>query len=198
ESGAAIPKEPVIFQKALTSLCGPDDNVIIPKNSVKTDWEVELAIVIGRKASYVSEDSAHAYIAGYTIINDYSERAFQLEGTGQWTKGKSADTFAPLGPYLITRKGIGDPQKLKLWLTVNGDTLQNSNTSDMIYKIPFLVSYVSHYMTLLPGDVIATGTPSGVGMGLKPPRFLKPGDVVELGIENLGKQKQKAVAYQPK
>jgi len=195
ESGAAIPKEPVIFQKALTSLCGPNDNVIIPKNSVKTDWEVELAIIIGRKASYVSEDSAHAYIAGYTIINDYSERAFQLEGTGQWTKGKSADTFAPLGPFLVTRKGVGDPQNLKLWLTVNGDTLQRSNTNDMIFKIPFLVSYVSQYMTLLPGDVIATGTPSGVGLGLKPPRYLKPGDVVELGIENIGKQKQTAVAY---
>jgi 2-keto-4-pentenoate hydratase/2-oxohepta-3-ene-1,7-dioic acid hydratase in catechol pathway len=195
EGGTPVPKEPVIFMKATTSLCGPFDNLIIPKNSVKTDWEVELAIVIGRKASYVPEDSAMNYIAGFTVINDYSERSFQLEGTGQWTKGKSADTFAPLGPYLISPGAIGDPQNLKLWLNVNGEMMQNSNTNDMVFRIPFLVSYVSQFMTLLPGDVIATGTPEGVGLGHKPPIFLKPGDVVELGIENIGTQKQTAVAF---
>ncbi len=198
ESGSPIPKEPVIFQKAISSLCGPFDFLIIPKNSVKTDWEVELAIIIGKKASYVPEERAMEYIAGFTVINDYSERSFQLEGTGQWTKGKSADTFAPLGPYIVTSRDVGNPQNLKLWLTVNGDTLQRSNTNDMIFKIPFLVSYLSQYMTLMPGDVIATGTPSGVGLGLKPPRYLKPGDVVELGIENIGIQKQLAVAYSEK
>ena len=195
EGGSPIPKEPVIFMKATTSLCGPFDNVIIPKNSVKTDWEVELAIVIGRRASYISEDSAMNYIAGFTLINDYSERSFQLEGTGQWTKGKSADTFAPLGPYLVTPAAIGDPQNLKLWLNVNGEKMQASNTNDMVFKIAFLVSYVSQFMTLLPGDVIATGTPEGVGLGHKPPRFLKAGDVVELGLENVGTQKQTAVAF---
>ncbi len=195
EGGSPVPKEPVIFMKATTSLCGPFDNVIIPKNSVKTDWEVELAIVIGRRASYVSEDSAMNYIAGFTLINDYSERSFQLEGTGQWTKGKSADTFAPLGPYLVTPAAIGDPQNLKLWLNVNGEKMQSSNTNDMVFKIAFLVSYVSQFMTLLPGDVIATGTPEGVGLGHKPLRFLKAGDVVELGLENVGTQKQTAVAF---
>lgn len=195
EAGATIPKEPVIFMKASSSLSGPNDNVILPKNSTKTDWEAELAIIIGKKASYVSEETAMDYIAGFSVMNDYSERSFQLEGTGQWTKGKSADTFAPLGPYLVTRKGIGDPQNLRIWLKVNGEMLQQSNTNDMVFKIPFLVSYVSRFMTLLPGDVITTGTPSGVGMGLKPPRFLKAGDIVELGIENIGEQRQVAKAF---
>ena len=195
EGGTAVPREPVIFMKATTSLCGPNDNVIIPKNSVKTDWEVELAIVIGRRASYVSEDSAMNYIAGFTLINDYSERSFQLEGTGQWTKGKSADTFAPLGPFLVTPAAIGNPQNLKLWLKVNGEMMQESNTNDMVFKVAFLVSYVSQFMTLLPGDVIATGTPEGVGLGHKPPRFLKAGDVVELGLEKVGTQKQMAVGF---
>lgn len=194
ESGAAMPSEPVIFMKASTSLSGPNDNVVLPRNSLKTDWEVELAIVIGKKASYVTEGAAMNYIAGFTVINDYSERSYQLEGTGQWTKGKSADTFAPLGPYLVTPDAIGNAQDLKIWLKVNGVVLQQSSTSDMIFTIPFLVSYVSRYMTLLPGDVIATGTPAGVGLGLKPPRYLKAGDVVELGIEKLGEQKQLVVA----
>lgn len=193
EAGATIPKEPVIFMKASTSLCGPNDNVVIPRNSTKTDWEVELAIIIGKKASYVSEQDAMSYIAGYSVINDYSERAFQLEGTGQWTKGKSSDTFAPLGPFLVTTKELPNPQNLKVWLKVNGEMLQQSNTNDMIFTVPFLVSYVSQYMTLLPGDVIATGTPAGVGLGLKPPRYLKAGDVVQLGIEGLGEQRQVAV-----
>ncbi len=195
EAGATVPKEPVIFMKASTALCGPNDAVVIPRNSTKTDWEAELAIIIGTRASYVSEESAMSYVAGFTVINDYSERSFQLEGTGQWTKGKSADTFAPLGPYLVTAKGIGNAQNLKIWLKVNGELLQESNTNDMIFTIPFLVSYVSRYMTLLPGDVIATGTPAGVGLGLKPPRYLKPGDIVELGIENIGEQRQVAVAF---
>ena len=195
ETGASFPKEPVIFMKATTSLCGPNDNVIIPKNSLKTDWEVELAIVMVKKASYVSEEDALNYVAGYTVINDYSEREYQLERGGQWTKGKSADTFAPVGPYLVTPDEIPDPQELRLWLKVNNELLQDSNTRDMLFGIPVLISYVSKVMTFLPGDIIATGTPSGVGMGLKPPRFLKPGDVVELGIEGLGTQKQKAVAY---
>ena len=194
ESGAAMPNEPVIFMKASTALCGPNDNVVLPRNSSKTDWEVELAIVIGKKASYVTEGEAMNYIAGFTVINDYSERSFQLEGTGQWTKGKSADTFAPLGPYLVTPEAIGNAQDLKIWLKVNGIMLQQSNTNDMIFNIPFLVSYVSRYMTLLPGDVIATGTPAGVGLGLKPPRYLKAGDIVELGIDKLGGQKQLVVA----
>ncbi len=194
EAGATVPKEPVIFMKATTALCGPNDNVILPRNSTKTDWEAELAIIIGKRASYVSEESAMNYVAGFSIINDYSERSFQLEGTGQWTKGKSADTFAPLGPYLVTPNKIGNAQNLKIWLKVNGEILQQSNTSDMIFTIPFLVSYVSRYMTLLPGDVIATGTPAGVGLGLKPPRYLKAGDIVELGIEKIGEQRQVAVS----
>lgn len=194
ESGAAIPTEPVIFMKATTALCGPNDDVIIPKNSTKLDWECELAIIIGKKASYVSEQEAVDYIAGYSIMNDYSERAFQQQSS-QWDKGKSADTFAPLGPWLVKPSDVGDVQNLKLWLKVNGVTMQESNTSDMIFKAAYLVSYVSHYMTLLPGDVITTGTPSGVGMGRKPQVWLKSGDVVELGIEKLGEQRQ--VVRQP-
>lgn len=195
ESGAAIPSEPVIFFKATTALCGPNDNLLIPKNSVKTDYEVELAIVIGKKASSIREEEALGYIAGYTIINDYSEREWQLEKPGvQWDKGKSADSFAPLGPWLVTPEEVGDPHQLNLWLKVNGEMRQNSNTSDMVYKVARLVSEVSKYMTLLPGDVIATGTPSGVGLGFKPPKYLKAGDLIELGIDKLGVQKQIAVS----
>ena len=196
ESGAQVPPEPVIFFKSTTALCGPYDNVIIPRNSVKTDWEVELAFVIGKKASYVEEAEAMDYVAGYILHNDYSEREFQLERSGQWVKGKSNDTFAPLGPFMATKDEITDPHKLRLWLKVNNELLQDSNTDDMVFKIPTLVSYLSQFMTLLPGDVISTGTPFGVGLGFKPPRYLKPGDVVELGIDGLGTQRQVAVAYQ--
>jgi 2,4-didehydro-3-deoxy-L-rhamnonate hydrolase len=195
ETNAPLPKEPIIFFKATTALCGPNDNVIIPKNSVKTDWEVELAFVIGKKASYVPEHEAMDYVAGYVLHNDYSEREFQLERSGQWVKGKSADTFAPLGPFMATKDEIADPHALRLWLSVNGKMLQDSNTDDMIFNIPTIVSYVSQFMTLLPGDVISTGTPFGVGLGFKPPVYLQPGDVVELGIDGLGTQRQVAVAY---
>ncbi len=195
ESGMAIPKEPIIFFKSTSSLGGPNDDVVIPKNSEKTDWEVELAIIIGKKASYVKEEDAANYIAGYAVMNDYSEREFQLERGGQWDKGKGCDTFGPLGPYLVTASKNLDPQNLRLWLSLNGEKLQDSNTADMIFGVYHIVSYVSQFMTLLPGDVISTGTPSGVGMGFKPPRYLKPGDVVELGIEGLGEQKQKTVAH---
>ena len=197
ESGMALPPEPIIFFKSTTALCGPNDNLIIPKNSEKTDWEVELAVVIGKKASYVSEEEAMNYVAGYALHNDYSERAFQLERSGQWVKGKSNDTFAPLGPYLVTKDEIKDPHNLKMWLTVNGERVQHSNTDDMIFKVPFLVHYLSQFMTLLPGDVISTGTPFGVGLGFKPPRYLSAGDVVELSIEGLGTQRQVAVNYTP-
>lgn len=195
ETNAAIPKEPIIFFKSTTALCGPYDKVVIPKNSVKTDWEVELAVVICKKASYVSEEEAMDYVAGYALHNDYSEREFQIERGGQWVKGKSADTFAPLGPFLATKDEIEDPHNLPLWLTVNGEKLQNSNTDDMIFKIPFLIHYLSQFMTLLPGDVISTGTPFGVGLGFKPPRYLKAGDIVELGIHGLGTQRQFAIDY---
>lgn len=195
ESGMAIPKEPIVFFKATSAICGPNDEVIIPKNSVKTDWEVELAVVIGKKASYVDAANAMDYIAGYCTHNDYSEREFQLERGGQWVKGKSADTFAPLGPFLATTDEISDPHNLRLWLKVNGETLQDSNTNDLIFNLPYLIEHLSQFMTLLPGDVISTGTPAGVGLGFNPPRYLKPGDVVELGIEGLGEQRQRAVAY---
>lgn len=196
ESGMDVPKEPVIFFKSTSALCGPNDNVIIPRNSVKTDWEVELSFVIGKKASYVDEANAMDYVAGYILHNDYSEREFQLERSGQWVKGKSNDTFAPLGPFMATKDEIADPHNLRLWLKVNDEMLQDSNTDDMVFKIPTLVSYLSQFMTLLPGDVISTGTPFGVGLGFKPPRYLKAGDVVELGIDGLGTQRQVAVAYQ--
>jgi 2-keto-4-pentenoate hydratase/2-oxohepta-3-ene-1,7-dioic acid hydratase in catechol pathway len=195
EAGMDAPDEPVIFTKAVTALNGPNDPVILPKFSTKTDWEVELAIVIGRKAQYVSQGSAVDHIAGYTICNDVSERAFQLEGTGQWVKGKSFDTSAPVGPWLVTTDEISDPQNLNIWLEVNGERRQSGNTRTMIFGVGHLVSYVSHYMTLLPGDVIATGTPPGVGMGMKPPTYLKPGDVMRLGIEGLGEQRQEVHAY---
>ncbi|MEO6038055.1 MAG: fumarylacetoacetate hydrolase family protein [Saprospiraceae bacterium] len=195
ESGMTPPEEPIVFFKSTTALCGPDDDLIIPKGSEKTDWEVELAFVIGKQAGYVAEADAWDYIAGYALHNDYSERAFQLERGGQWVKGKSCDTFAPLGPFLATKEEIPDPHNLRLWLKVNGETMQHSSTADLIFNLPTLVSYLSQFMTLLPGDVISTGTPFGVGMGLKPPRYLQPGDVVELGIDGLGVAKQKAVAY---
>ena len=197
ESGMELPKEPVIFFKATTALAGPDDAVTIPRNGTKVDWEVELAVVIGTKAQYVPRERALEFVAGYALHNDYSERAFQLERGGQWVKGKSADTFAPLGPFLATRDEIPDPQRLGMWLTVNGDDRQRSSTSNMIFDVAALVSYVSEFMTLLPGDIISTGTPAGVGLGMKPsPQYLKAGDVVELGIDQLGTQRQSIVNHQ--
>ncbi|WP_299530582.1 fumarylacetoacetate hydrolase family protein [Ulvibacterium sp.] len=195
EAGMEIPKEPVLFFKATSAMVGPNDNVIIPKGSTKTDWEVELAIVIGKKASYVSESEAMDHVAGYVLHNDYSEREYQIERSGQWVKGKSCDTFAPIGPFIATPDEIEDPHNLDLWLKVNGETLQNSNTSDFVFDIPTSISYISQFMTLLPGDVISTGTPFGVGLGFDPPRYLKPGDVVELGIDGLGSSQQVAKAY---
>jgi len=198
ETNAAIPTEPVIFLKATSSLCGPFDEIIIPKNSEKTDWEVELAVVIGKKTSYVDEADAMNYVAGYCLHNDVSERNFQLERNGTWDKGKGCDTFAPLGPWLVTKDEIQDVNDLHLWLTVNGKTMQNGTTSNLIFKIPFLVSYVSQFMSLLPGDIISTGTPAGVGLGMKPNVYLRDGDVVELGIDGLGKAKQNVKAYRAK
>ena len=195
ETGAANPTEPILFMKSTTSMVGPNDDIIIPKNSLKTDWEVELAFVIGKKASYVTEDEAMNYVAGYVLHNDVSEREFQLERGGTWDKGKGCDTFAPMGPFMATSDEIKDPHKLRLWLKLNGKILQDSNTDDLIFNIPFLVSYVSQFMTLLPGDVVSTGTPAGVGLGLKPPVFLKAGDVIELGIDGLGEARQVAQAY---
>jgi 2-keto-4-pentenoate hydratase/2-oxohepta-3-ene-1,7-dioic acid hydratase in catechol pathway len=195
ETNADIPKEPIIFLKATTSHSGPFDNIIIPKNSVKTDWEVELAIVIEKKASYVEIDEAMDYVAGYVLHNDVSERAFQLERGGTWDKGKGCDTFAPIGPWLVTKDEIKDPHNLRLWLSVNGKLMQDGNTDNLIFNIPFLVSYISQFMTLLPGDVISTGTPAGVGLGFTPNIFLKEGDIVELGIEGLGSSKQQVVSY---
>ena len=196
ESGMAIPKEPVLFFKSTSAIVGPNDDVIIPKNSEKTDWEVELAIVIGKKASYVEEKDALDHVAGYVLHNDYSERAFQIEKEGQWCKGKGCDTFAPIGPFIATADEIENPNNLDLWLKLNGETLQDSNTSDFIFNVQEVVSYISQYMTLLPGDIISTGTPSGVGLGFNPPKYLKEGDVVELGIEGLGSSKQHVRALQ--
>ena len=196
ETGAAIPTEPILFMKSTSSLTGPFDNIIIPKNSEKTDWEVELGVVIGKKASYVSEEEAMDYVAGYVLHNDVSERAFQLERGGTWDKGKGCDSFAPLGPWLVTKDEIANPHKLRLWLSLNGKMMQDSNTDDLIFNIPQLISYSSQFMTLLPGDVISTGTPAGVGLGFSPNIYLKPGDVVELGIDGLGSSKQTAIAYQ--
>jgi 2-keto-4-pentenoate hydratase/2-oxohepta-3-ene-1,7-dioic acid hydratase in catechol pathway len=195
ETNAAVPKEPIIFFKSTTAIVGPNDTVIIPMNSVKTDWEVELAVIIGKKTSYVQEENALEYIAGYCLHNDISEREFQLERGGQWVKGKSCDTFAPLGPFLATKDEISNIDDLRLWLTVNGKKMQDGSTSNLIFKIPFLISYLSQFMTLLPGDIISTGTPAGVGLGFNPPVFLKEGDVIELGIEGLGVQKQQVKAY---
>lgn len=190
ETGATVPSEPVVFMKASSAVVGPDDDVLIPRGSQKTDWEVELGVVIGRKAKYVSEAEALDYVAGYCVSHDVSERAFQTERQGQWTKGKSCDTFGPIGPWLVTKDEVPDPQDLKLWLTVNGEMMQDGSSKTMVYGVAFLVSYLSQFMSLHPGDVISTGTPPGVGLGMKPPRYLKPGDVVELGIEGLGTQKQ--------
>ncbi len=195
EAGMEIPSQPVIFMKATSSLTGPNDNIIIPRNSEKTDWEVELALVIGKRAAYVDEKDAMNHLAGYVLHNDVSERDFQLNHGGQWVKGKSCDTFAPLGPWLVTTEEIPDPHKLRLWLKVNGELMQDSNTADMVHRVPKLVSYISQYMSLLPGDVISTGTPSGVGMGFKPPRYLKEGDVVELGIDGLGVATQRVDSW---
>lgn len=190
ETGADIPQEPVIFLKASTAFCGPFDDIELPRNSVKTDWEVELAVVIGKKARYVTEEAAMSYVAGYCLHNDVSEREFQLERGGTWDKGKGCDTFAPMGPYLVTPDEVEDVNNLRLWLTVNGKMVQDGNTGNLIFRIPALIAYVSRFMTMLPGDVISTGTPQGVGLGLKPPVFLREGDVVELGIEGLGTSRQ--------
>lgn len=198
ESNMAIPPEPILFFKATTAVCGPNDNLVIPRNSKKTDWEVELAVVIGKRGTYVDETAAMNFVAGYVLHNDYSEREFQLERSGQWVKGKSCDTFAPLGPWLATPDELPDPDNLRLWLTVNEKIMQDSNTGNLVFKVPFLVSYISQFMTLLPGDIISTGTPPGVGLGQKPaPVYLKPGDVVELGVDGLGTSRQVAVAWKP-
>ncbi|WP_134494628.1 fumarylacetoacetate hydrolase family protein [Microvirga pakistanensis] len=193
ETGATVPPEPIIFMKATSAISGPNDDIEIPRNSQKTDWEVELGVVIGKHAKYVGETEALDHVAGYCLINDVSERAFQAERSGQWTKGKSADTFGPIGPWLVTRDEIQDPQNLAMWLTVNGKTFQNGSTKTMVYGVAFLVSYLSQFMSLHPGDIISTGTPPGVGLGQKPPVYLTPGDVVELGIEGLGTQRQRCV-----
>jgi len=195
ETGAKIPAEPVIFMKSTTAIVGPNDDIVIPKNSRKTDWEVELAIVIGKKASYVEEAEAMEYIAGYVLHNDVSEREFQMERGGTWDKGKGCDTFAPLGPFLATKDEVPDPNNVRLWLKVNGQTMQNGTTANFIFQAAHLVSYTSQFMTLLPGDIISTGTPAGVGLGMKPPVYLKPGDVVELGVDGLGEAKQVVKAY---
>lgn len=197
ETNAQIPVEPILFFKATSAIVGPNDDLVIPKTSTKTDWEVELAVIIGKKASYVTEEEALNHVAGYVLHNDYSERAFQLERNGQWVKGKSCDTFAPIGPFIATQDEIKDVHNLRLWLKVNGEILQDGNTSNMIFNIPFVVSYISQFMTLLPGDVITTGTPAGVGLGQKPEAwYLKEGDVVELGIDGLGSSKQHVKSYQ--
>jgi 2-keto-4-pentenoate hydratase/2-oxohepta-3-ene-1,7-dioic acid hydratase in catechol pathway len=195
ESGMDVPEEPVLFFKASSAIIGPYDSITIPKGSEKSDWEVELAVVIGNKASYVSEKDALSHVAGYVLHNDVSERSYQLERSGQWVKGKSCDTFAPIGPFIATPDEIGDPNNLNLWLKLNGEEMQNSNTSDFIFNIQQVVSYISQFMTLLPGDIISTGTPFGVGLGLNPPRYLKDGDVIELGIDGLGVSKQICKAY---
>lgn len=194
ESGLAVPSEPVIFMKATSAICGPNDPIVIPRGSEKTDWEVELAVIIGKPAKYVSEAEALSHVAGYAITNDVSERAFQIEREGQWTKGKSCDNYGQIGPWLVTPDEAGDPQNLKMWLKVNGATRQDGSSATMVYGVAHLISYLSQFMTLQPGDVISTGTPPGVGMGQTPPQYLKAGDVVELGIEGLGSQRQEVVA----
>lgn len=197
ETGSRPPAEPVIFMKATTAITGPNDPIILPRDSTKTDWEVELALVIGKRASYVSEEEAMDHVAGYVLHNDVSERAFQMERGGQWVKGKSADTFAPLGPWIATPDEIADPHQLRLWLKLNGEMVQDSSTADFIFNLPTCISYISRFMTLLPGDVISTGTPSGVGLGMQPNRYLRAGDVVELGIDGLGSSRQEVKNYQP-
>ena len=198
ESGMAVPAEPVVFMKATSAICGPNDNVVIPRNAEKTDWEVELGVVIGREAKYVSAEDALSFVAGYCVVNDISERAFQLEGTGQWVKGKSADTFGPIGPWLVTADEISDPQNLQLWLEVDGRRYQNGSTGTMVFGVAYLVSYLSRFMSLQPGDIISTGTPPGVGLGQKPPVYLRAGNVITLGIEGLGKQRQVVVPFSAK
>jgi len=195
ETGSPIPAEPILFMKAPSSIVGPNDDVMLPQGSEKTDWEVELGIVIGKPARYVDEAQAMDYVAGFCVVNDVSERAFQTEGTGQWTKGKSSDTFCPFGPWMVTKDEIGDPNELGIWLDIDGKRCQDGSTNTMIFNVPHLVSYVSRHMTLLPGDLIPTGTPPGVGMGQKPPVFLKPGNVMRLGIDGLGEQQQTVVAF---
>jgi 2,4-diketo-3-deoxy-L-fuconate hydrolase len=197
ETGATLPTEPILFLKSTTAITGPFDNIIIPKGSVKTDWEVELAVVIGKKASYITEEQALDYVAGYVLHNDVSEREFQMERNGTWDKGKGCDTFAPMGPFLATADELPDVNNLRLWLKVNGQYMQDGNTADFIFNVPFVIAYISQFMTLLPGDVISTGTPAGVGLGFKPPVYLKPGDVVELGVDGLGSARQVVVAYTP-
>ena len=194
ETGMEVPKEPIIFMKATSAICGPNDEVIIPKNSLKSDWEVELGIVISKETKYIEENQSQDHIAGYCVVNDLSEREFQLEHSGQWIKGKSCDTFGPIGPYLVTKDEVSDPQNLKLWLDLNGKRMQDGSTNTMIYGVNFLVSYLSRFMSLQPGDIISTGTPPGVGMGQKPPLYLKPGDIMQLGIEGLGEQSQKTIS----
>lgn len=194
EGGMEVPSEPVIFMKATSAICGPNDPIIIPRGSEKTDWEVELAVVIGKRAKYVSEADALDYVAGYAVTNDVSEREFQLEREGNWTKGKSCDNFGQIGPWLVTKDEVADPQKLSMWLTVNGKKMQNGSTKTMVYGVAHIVSYLSQFMSLQPGDVISTGTPPGVGLGQKPPQFLRAGDVVELGIDGLGAQRQDVIA----
>jgi 2,4-diketo-3-deoxy-L-fuconate hydrolase len=194
ESGMAAPAEPVVFMKATSAISGPDDNVVIPRHSQKTDWEVELGVVIGATAKYVTEANALQHVAGYCVVNDLSERAFQLESTGQWTKGKSADTFGPIGPWLVTRDEVPDPQNLQMWLKINGHQYQNGSTKTMIFSVAHIVSYLSRFMSLHPGDIISTGTPPGVGMGQKPPKYLRPDDQIQLGIQGLGEQNQRVVA----
>ncbi|WP_417839385.1 fumarylacetoacetate hydrolase family protein [Tritonibacter scottomollicae] len=196
ESGLDVPPEPVIFMKASSAICGPNDPIVIPRGSTKTDWEVELAVIIGKPAKYVSEAEAMDYVAGYAITNDVSERAFQTERAGQWTKGKSCDNFGQIGPWLVTQDEVPDPQSLAVWLKVNGETMQDGSSSTMVYGVAHLVHYLSQFMTLHPGDVISTGTPPGVGLGMTPPRYLKAGDVVELGIAGLGLQRQDVIADQ--
>ncbi len=193
ETGADAPAEPIIFTKQLNCLCGPNDDVVLPRKSVKGDWEVELGFVIGKKAKNVTKKDALDHVAGYCIVNDVSEREFQIEHGGQWTKGKSFDTFGPVGPWLVTADEVGNPQRLKLWLEVNGERMQDGTTANMIFNVDHIVSYLSRHMTLFPGDLVCTGTPAGVGLGMKPPRFLKEGDIMRLGIDKLGEQEQKVV-----
>ena len=195
ESGVAVPSEPVVFMKATSAICGPEDDIMIPRGSEKTDWEVELGVVIGKLAKYVSEADALSHVAGYCVVNDVSERAFQLEGTGQWVKGKSADTFGPVGPWLVTADEIPDPQSINMWLEVDGHRFQQGSTKTMVFGVAYLISYLSRFMSLHPGDIISTGTPPGVGMGQRPPIYLCAGNIVRLGIEGLGQQRQRAVAY---
>lgn len=196
ESGMPLPSEPIIFMKATSSICGPNDKIVIPRGSTKTDWEVELGVVIGTHAKYISETDAMSCVGGYCVVNDISERAFQLEGTGQWVKGKSADTFGPIGPWLVTKDEVPDPNDLDLWLEVDGHRYQNGNTRTMLFRVPFLVSYLSRFMSLQPGDIISTGTPPGVGLGLRPPKYLTPGNRMRLGVFGLGEQNQLVVADQ--